>query len=494
MPSQLTPWLVPTLGTGMVAPGRDLASRIPLAERRQTWVAIGLALLWPLSFVIGFKTMLAIQTALALLLAIVGLQAPMYGLIGIGILCSIDAMNRSFLITSGWFRYNTFNYLLLFVLILHLPLHVRQKDLHTWLIRLFLALLVVSLAWSPGLKNGILHILNLVTVFGLYVYFYRCRTQPRMWYLVALAVGLNTALNGFSFFFNRDGLSFVTVREEYLLNDIMDYNYIDPNALSYMLLTGLIGLAFGLASGTARRWEQGLLYLLFATNMCWVFLVGSRGGLMVASVCALFVLFSARSASRQFQLFAAGAIAMLLVVNAFPGLRDRTMHRFDKLMNRELSAAERTSSRSDFVIAAWRMFVKNPAGVGTGGFRTSWTKLDDTRGLSRSRLQYEKSSHSAWLKTIAENGLPGIVLFTALVGSFAFAGFRYGYLDAIAVGLMVTMVLALSFLSTQFQSKSLWFMVAGAIVFLHHRPVSQWIWQQRRRQGTIMHAGAVIDP
>ncbi len=138
-------------------------------------------------------------------------------------------------------------------------------------------------------------------------------------------------------------------------------------------------------------------------------------------------------------------------------------------MDDEYTAAQRTSSRSDFAIGAWRMFLESPLGVGTGGFEKSWARLDNTEGLSKSKVGKEKAAHSAWLKTLAENGFPGIIIFTALILSFVYAGFQKGQAATIAVGLLVTTTLSLCFLSTQFQSKGIWFIVAAGIVFLHHR-------------------------
>ncbi|NND98612.1 MAG: O-antigen ligase family protein [Pirellulaceae bacterium] len=309
---------------------------------------------------------------------------------------------------------------------------------------------------------------------------------------MAVTVGLSSALAGLAFFFNREGLSFSSVREEYLIKDILDTNYIDPNALCYVFIGAMIVVGMGLASNTARGVEQTILYLLFAVNFCWTFLVGSRGGILVASVCALYILFSARSTSRRFQMIAAGMLATLFVINAFPQFRDRTFHRVDQLVDQDLTVADRTSNRSDFVVAAWRMFSSSPVGVGTGGFRYSWSNLDDTRGLRKGSLKYQKSSHSAWLKTIAENGFPGIVLFTAFVFSFAFAGLRIGRSDSIALGFLVTAVLSVSFISTQFQSKGLWFMVAAAIVFLYHRRIPAPAAPTRSLSQPILHAGQIV--
>ena len=438
-------------------------------EKRALRVGLLLSLIWISSFVIGFKTAVAILTVCGFMLAAVGLAWPMYGLVGIGILCSIDAITRTFLMTGGWFRYNTFNYWLLFVIIFTLPIQAKQRDLHTWLMRGLAALLFTELVWTPSFKHGVLHILNFITVFGLFTYFYRCRKNPRMWYVSAMTIGLSSALGGLAFFLNQDGLSFVSVREEYLKNDIFDRNYIDPNALVYFFLTAIFSLSMGLTSNSARGVERVYLYVLFAANLCCAFLVGSRGGILVASACAVYLLFAARSSSRRFQVMALTAISLLIFINAFPQFRDRTVHRVDKLMDEDLSAAQRTSSRSDLAIGAWRIFLENPIGVGTGGFEKSWANLENTQGLGKAKLGKEKAAHSAWLKVMAENGFPGLILFTGFVFSFLYAGLRTRRFAPLGVGLLVTFALSLCFMSTQFQSKGIWFIVAAGMVFIHHR-------------------------
>ncbi len=261
-----------------------LSRRQITAEKRAIRVGVGLSLVWLASFAIGFKTTVALLTVAGFTLAAIGLQWPMYGLVGIGILCSIDAVTRVFLMTGGLFRYNTFNYWLLFVIFYTFPMQLRQRDIHTWLMRIFAALLIVELAWTLGFKGGILNIMNFVTVFGLYAYFYRCRDNPRMWFVLALTVGLSSALGGVAFFLNQNELSFVTAREEYLRKDIFDRNYIDPNALCYFFLTAIFSLSLGLTSNTAKKGrEETMLYGLLAINICFTFLVGSRGGILVAS-------------------------------------------------------------------------------------------------------------------------------------------------------------------------------------------------------------------
>ena len=446
-----------------------LGSRIDRESKLALYVGCGLALLWLCSFTIGFKTVLGVLSVAGFALAVIGLQRPSLGLIGIGILCSLDSLMRVYLMKGGWLRYNTFNYWLLFVMVISLPMVFRHKDPNSKLLQAFSALLALELAISPSVRDGLLHLLNLVTVFGLSIYFYRCRRFPHIWYSLGISIGLMSALTGLAFFLNNENLAFWTVDERaYSDPDFADPNYIDPNALGYVFLTGLFSLCVALA--WTRRTDKSLLpiLVLLAVNTCWVMLVGSRGSILVASSCAIYVLFSMRSGTRRFKVISVFALSGLLVVNAFPMLLERSVHRVNKLMDDQYSAAERTSARSDLVIGAWRLFRKHPLGVGTGGYKKSWASLE-VRDLGSSQAGHEKAAHSAWTKTLAENGLPGFLLFAAVVFSFAYVGIQQARGGSMPLGILVTVTLTSAFVSTEFTSKGIWFIVAATIAYLHYR-------------------------
>lgn len=445
-----------------------LPSRDNTAVSKALKLGIALSMVWPLSFVIGFKTSVAAITAAGIVLLFVGLRRPLYGLVGIGMLCSVDSMSRTFLATGGLFRYNTLNYCLVAVMCYSLPMLLRLNDVHTWLLRLFACLLVAELVWTSSLEHGVLNILNMITVFGIFVYFYRSRKQVRMWYVLGITVGLSSALAGLAFTLNGEGMSYISVREEYRINDIYDRNYIDPNAYCYTFLVPLFSITLALASKAVSRNERSVLYGLFAVNSCWIMLTGSRGGILVAAACTLFLLLLLQSHARRFKFIIAFALGSGIVVSSFPVLMDRTLHRVDKLFDQEYSAAQRTSARSDHYVGAWQLFRKNPLGVGTGGYKKSWAKLRLNDGRS-SQAGFEKAAHSAWLKTLVENGVPGIILLAMIVGSFAYVGFHKGGADLFPFGVLVTVMIASIFVSTEFWSKSIWFIIASAIVFLHYR-------------------------
>ena len=83
-------------------------------------------------------------------------------------------------------------------------------------------------------------------------------------------------------------------------------------------------------------------------------------------------------------------------------------------------------------------------------------------------------AHSAWVKTLVENGIPGTALLAAFVASYAFAGWSRRSRDAALLGGLTTAVLGLAFVSTEFMIKGLWFLAMGANILLHPQSGTRW--------------------
>jgi hypothetical protein len=115
--------------------------------------------------------------------------------------------------------------------------------------------------------------------------------------------------------------------------------------------------------------------------------------------------------------------------------------------------------------------MQNPLGVGTGDSELAWSQLGYVEGVSDLKAGQEFSLHSGWIKVLAENGIPGILLFSAVVASFAVVGWRSGDRFLRVLGIAVTLILAVAFLSTEFQGKAFWFLSAGAITLLNREPM-----------------------
>jgi O-antigen ligase len=186
---------------------------------------------------------------------------------------------------------------------------------------------------------------------------------------------------------------------------------------------------------------------------------------LIALTCLAFLAVSVRPFPRRAGVLMAGFLLAVGIASQFSDLQSLGIHRLGVLFDEDRSLVSRTSGRSDIVIAGWHIFLRHPLGVGTGGFPEAWAGLGDLGGLLVfHRTGEETQAHSAWIKTLAENGVPGIVLLGAYVVSFAVVGWRRARRDPRLrlLGVLVSTVLAVAFISTEFQGKGLWFLAAGA--------------------------------
>jgi O-antigen ligase len=212
------------------------------------------------------------------------------------------------------------------------------------------------------------------------------------------------------------------------------------------------------------------LLALTGVNGIWVFLSGSRGSSFVALCCALYVV-KQQGVSLQSLGVAAAVLACGIVVSGqFLSKGTFATDKVLKLFESDRSLTNRTSGRSDLALGGWYIFLDHPLGIGTGGFAPAWARLGARRGLSGFHMDTEFPAHSAWIKVLAENGLPGILLLTAFVGSFAVVGLQARNSKAAAIGILTTFTLALAFISTEFQPKGLWLFAAGSTFLLSRAP------------------------
>jgi hypothetical protein len=162
----------------------------------------------------------------------------------------------------------------------------------------------------------------------------------------------------------------------------------------------------------------------------------------------------------------AGLIAVA-VTSEFMVSRDTALDRLKIMAESDRSVRTRTSGRSELALGAWYIFQNHPLGVGTGGFTRAWAALGAREGLTRFRWTHPThKAHSGWAKILAENGAPGTIVLAAYVLSFAVVGWRTRDTTLRRLGLLVTVVLALAWVTTEFQNKGLWLVAAGAAVLL----------------------------
>jgi len=431
-----------------------------LAEIPSDWWGPRFAIFVVLAWIAGlgsiFYVSLTTLTIAGFVAALIGYFNPTIGLLGAGVICTVDSLSRSLLMTGGLLRFNTFNYLLIAMMLLALPLIERLRDTQTRLLQAFVVLAVLGVAVSGDHAGGAQHVMNILAPIGLMVYFMRARHDGRIFYWVGLLNGLVSGIGGMVFFLQIDRLPWVTP-------DAQD-RFMNANAFSYFPLTGLFSvcLAFPLVGGR----DQTKLGLLATANVLWVFLSGSRGSMFVALCCTAFLLSTSAGLSRRAVFLLVAPLAAIAAVSTFGGLQDRAIGRITKLFDSSYSLAGRTSGRTDVAIVGWRMFSQNPLGVGTGAFAAEYSVTDaDELAFAGTH----KQAHSAWIKTLAENGIVGLVLLIIYVWSFAVSARRRGPPGIGALGLLVSAVLSIAFFSAEFQGKGLWFLAAGATVLMHYR-------------------------
>lgn len=406
-----------------------------------------IVLVWGAGLLVGFEPALAVLTVLGLAAVIVGLARPIIGVFGVGMLSTLDAAARVFLLEGGLWRWNTVNYWLLAVMLLALPFLLRLKDTQSRILQALLLLLILELVMSSDRRLGAQHVLGLAILFGLLVYFTRAARNEEIWYWLGLVNGTLAAATGLVFYLQIDRLP-----------------YINPNAWAYVPLTGLFAICLGLLSGRLGPRAQITLLSLATVNVVWVFLSGSRGTLLSALTSLAILTAAVRPPRRRAFFVTGGLLLAVAIATQFADLRTLGLHRIGLLLDPDRTLMSRTSGRSDLMIAGWHIFLRHPFGVGTGGFSDAWSTLGDLGGLLTYRqIGEERRAHSAWVQTLAENGVPGIALLGAYVASFALVGWRRARRDPHLrlLGLQVTAVLSVAFVSTAFQGKGLWFLAAG---------------------------------
>jgi MFS family permease len=361
------------------------------AEQVHHWgrrLIIGIVLAWCVAAIAGFAAGLTLLTVAGFLLTLAGLRTAYLGCFGIGMLATLDALTRVFLLTGGLLRWNSFNYLMIIALLLAPGKAQRLSDVHTQLLLAFFLLLTLQLAFTPDLAVGLHTILNLTAPFGILLYLSRTGYSRPVLIWLAWITGVLAAAGGLVYFMQIESLPEMNM-----------------NAWSAFPLTALFSICIAYQLATpALQLKLGTLAIV---NTLWVFLSGSRGGMFIALVCLTFLLIHTKRVEHRLSLFVFCPAVAAVVLTVFSGITDFALHRVTMLFDSERALESRTSGRSDLYVAGWRLFRSNPLGVGTGGFGREFAELGDRDLIFVGK---DIQAHSAWTKTLVENGAIGFVL------------------------------------------------------------------------------------
>ncbi len=420
------------------------------------WVpnlGIFIAITWLISFPFDFYLSLAILSFAGLAAALIGLFHPTLGLIGIGMVCTVDALTRSLL--SEMFRYNTVNYVLLLSVVAGLPLMERMKDTQTRILQGFALLVVLGLAVSQDIVGGMQQVLNVASVFGLTLYYLRARKDPSALYSCALINGVLAGVGGLVFFAQINRLPWRA--------DDAEGRFMNANAFAFFPLAAIFSIC--LAYPSARPKQQTKLAILSLLTLFSVFLSGSRGAIILGTIALIFLFITTKGASRRFFYLWSIPLLSMTAIALFPELQTYAVQRFLKMFDGQYSLNSRTSGRSDVAAVGVAVFEKHPLGVGTGGFSIAYADADaDEMAFAG----VAKQAHSGWVKTLVENGVLGVLVLGLYVLSFAATGRRSAATSGAAIGALVTITLAIAFGVAEFQNKGLWILASGATALLNY--------------------------
>lgn len=431
------------------------AGRFPdVSTDAQFWgcllVAV-IALAWSMTLFVDFRVVLTVLMVIGFGVAVIGMRYPLLGLLGIGMLCTLNEIAAPLLLKGGLWRWNFLNYWLLLVGLAFFPYLLRLRQPPTRVLLPLLLLLGVEILVSPRPLEGIQHVFAVSAMFGILIYFRRAPLDVSTWYWLGVVTGVLAA-----------GGSAAFVVQQGSLPDV------NRNVWSYLPLTAVVTICLAfVGTGKAPR-RRSVLLLLAVINGVWVFLSGSRGSLLIAAVCLAF-LFTMMKMHRALLLGIVATLVSVLILSHFTTLQDEALSRLSLLVDSKESFTVRTSGRFDLVLGGWYIFKDHPFGVGSGGFAAAWADLGRREGLSLFAHGTEMAAHSGWIKVLAENGLPGILLLAGYVLSFTVVGWRARHSELLKVGLLVSAVLTVAWVSTEFQNKALWFVAAGGTLLLDPR-------------------------
>lgn len=406
---------------------------------------------WGFSFIGGYSNSVIVLNVLGLLLAIVGMRYPAIGVLGVGLLCTLDPLTRNLLLSGGLWRWNTLNYWLVIVILLNLRLLLRLNDPNSRWLMAFWGIMALMLPLSVYVSDGLQDLLNVGATLGILIYFVKASRNPQVYYWQGILNGVVGVLGGLAFYLQLGNLP-----------------YINPNSWAAFPMTALFSIALALPSAKDVKYGRLILLSLAAVNVIWVFLTGSRGSLLTAMVVVVCYLMILRSISWTTLFLIAGSIAAFWAFNLLWEREAYALSRIQRLFDPTYTIAERTSGRSDIAATGLKIFQERPFGIGTGSFRAGAILLNIQGGAAR-------PAHSGWIKTLAENGVQGILIMVFMVGSFLVVGWQRRDKNCFAIGFLVTTVLAVSFVSKEFQGKDLWYLVAGAIPLLNPQHTENYL-------------------
>ncbi|MCB0689389.1 MAG: O-antigen ligase family protein [Saprospiraceae bacterium] len=415
-----------------------------------------------LSFFIGLATSFGIGlltlVVISFILAIRNYNQPRM-LTYILIMVAVDPVMRTYLMGGVLFRYHSFDYLLLSLVLINF-LYGGRVHLKPIRIYMFLLLwMIIGLLISKDIVLGGLSIVGYLGFLAFYLILWHAVDSPGFGDILhdGLRYGILASLLFSMLFFLSFGIE--VFRQD--LFDEFGGDYINPNSFSYMPLAGIVfsTLLVKLFGHSARK-QLIIQLILFGI----IGLSGSRGSFIVGGLA---IFFSLSGAIRTTRLVFVRIIAYFILSFSATLLKTSgvyTLERLSTFFQEEKDLSTASSGRSEIAFIGFQMFKSRPlVGLGTGSFRETFAELTASYQYFGSDFLRKKqgdriAAHSAYVKVMAENGLIGLILLTGFLLSIYKARTKDNF------HIIAFSILVISLLSTEFNAKVPWFICAFTIV------------------------------
>jgi O-antigen ligase len=334
-----------------------------------------------------------------------------------------------------------------------------------WPLGLFIAWEGATFLWTKDVRQGAIELLFFVLPFGLLTVALARLPWSRAWVLtlyVQLALmALVFAVIGIVQYETREIFWNPKVRVDnayapsgwfYRVNSV----FYDPSIYGRFLVVAILA---GLVLVVRRRGDPlWAVASVLTIGITWAGLLPSFSqssflALLAGTTVCAFVVWRLRSLI----LVAALAAALVVAGLASPQIR----HRIQGKSSSSLSNV--TSGRSTLVTRGVKVGVHHPlTGVGVGGFRRAYAEVAHLRGKEPKAA----ASHTTPITVAAETGVPGLVLFLALVGVALLTAFRrlgsgFDGNARLAFGLALTAILVhCVFYNALFEDPTFWGLLA----------------------------------
>ncbi len=306
-----------------------------------------------------------------------------------------------------------------------------------------LGFMILSLAWSPDIREGLGKIGHLWFLLLLPALTSMLQYARHRWlFLLSLSIGL-TAHLGYCVVQASGYFDLVITSAASSADDPAGHIGHIGFGFVYGLWAGWL-ILYGLQQHAWRRWVP-LALALWSVAM--VFIVQGRGGYLTVLVILAAIIWKELmhgKLARRMPWFIGGFILLLVLLATGPG-QQRVQQTWQQLQQAVSGDIQHSEARLPLWIATFRAWQQKPLlGHGVGGFKQAFgSVLVDQPHLGTALTQNLAHPHNIYLLAMVREGMVGLLALLGLLALWLHAGWRMDWLQSPAGYLIAAPALAL---------------------------------------------------